>query len=350
MQPDSLINFPVLFYARFQVWRMSPVDIDRMLENGWFRNDRHVQMTQGRFVDHIWKSAVMLRIPLEQFQFKKRLRKRLRQNNELFDVRIRPFVPRKEMEELWSRFKLTKHQWKKVPLLTHHLFKGLHYRSFHTYEVSVYDGDRLIAFSLFDRGNSSLASLEAAYDLNYARHSLGLYTMLLEIEYGKNEHLSHYYPGFYPKDTPMFDYKLRPGHLQFFSVRKSSWLPMDDLSDKDWLLDEVFEKLRKVAGSCRPLGYSSRIIALNELSYPDSTPSSNDYNFQLYIEKGPAESKTDCFEICWDPLKACYLLFKRKPAEEPELGNAVDIDWKRSDYIGMFETMDALMIAVKQKC
>ena len=174
------IVFPPVFFANYQVKGLTRKQIDELLSNGWFRNDLHVQATQCRFVESSWRPCVMLRIPLANFQWKKRLRKVMRRNNTNFTCKIRPFAPREEMEELWQRFKQQVHQWNLVPSLARHLFRDVNPERFHTWEISVYENDKLIAFSLFDRGLESIASLEAAYDPDYARFSLGLFTMLLE--------------------------------------------------------------------------------------------------------------------------------------------------------------------------
>ena len=91
---------------------------------------------------------------------------------------------------------------------------------FDTQEVCVYDGDRLIAVSYFDLGDRSMASLLALYDANYDHYSLGVYTMLKEIEYGQHTGRKWYYPG-YVLDLPSsFDYKLNLGQMEYYTPSK----------------------------------------------------------------------------------------------------------------------------------
>lgn len=287
-----------------------------MLENGWFRNDRHVQFTLGRFVDQQWKPIVMLRTPLKNFKWKKRLRKLLRKNEVLFEVKIQPFQPRPAIESLWQKFKKQKHGWSKVPSLHRHLFKGILPSAFNSYEVGVYHQDKLIAFSIFDKGEKSISSLEAGYDLDYGKHSLGIFTMLQEIAYGIEQGMAYYYPGFLPKNASMFNYKLRPGGTEFMRVRSKEWLPVEYINEADWLLEEVFHKLNDAAMKLRNMGVKTGIKALNRLSVPNQADSLANFNFLLVGEL----KKTNhicLFHIAWDPFdRKFHLFFERQLLEE----------------------------------
>lgn len=69
----SDLKFPKVFYGRYEVNGLTPEDIDEMLENGWFRNDNHVHTTIGRYVENEWKPCLMLRLPLNNYKWKKGL-------------------------------------------------------------------------------------------------------------------------------------------------------------------------------------------------------------------------------------------------------------------------------------
>jgi len=81
-----------------------------------------------------------------------------------------------------------------------------------------------VAFSWYDLGQLSVESVIGVYDPALGRHSLGLYTMLVEIlqtaELGKHFH----YAGYVLAEPSSMDYKLRVGSLQFFDPATSSWL------------------------------------------------------------------------------------------------------------------------------
>lgn len=343
---DSNSRFPKIFFGRYQVWGLSENEIDEMLANGWFRNDRHVMTSLGRYVEQQWQPILMLRVFLQGFVWKKRLRKNIRKNSELFEVKIRPFVPRMEIERVWQSFKRKVHGWEIVPDLSIHLFKGLEASLFQTSEISVYKGSQLVAFCLFDKGKSSIASLEAAYDPKYTKFSLGLFTMLLEIDYCLKEKMDYYYPGFYAKNSSMFNYKLRPGNIQYYNYRLSKWCEWKDLKDEDWLLDEIFQKLKEADQLLKSFGFKTSIKAFNKLNDPKPLHSVSNYNFLAVAEQQFSQSKLLLLQIAWDPFYNKYLLFKNK--SESLGGNAVEIPFLPFKFEGLYRSIDDLGSDIKK--
>ncbi len=312
------IHFLPVFFARYQVRNLTPAQTDDLLANGWFRNDLHVYSTLGRYIDNEWKPCLMLRVCLNGFQWKKRLRKILRLGGQKFEVKICPFVPRPAIETLWQEYKSKVHHWGSVPSLAQHLFKGQLPSDFNTYEVGVYFENRLVAFSIFDKGSVSAASLEAAYDVQFSKYSLGIYTMLLEIEYCINQNKDYYYPGFYPRNSPMFDYKLRPGGIEFFRLKKGQWVSWEERESSDWLLDEVFRKLRLLQHELHGDFVNGSIKAFNKINYPTGNITLSDYNFLLVLERRLDDGSLEVYQIAWDVLKDKFILFQNKCIGESE--------------------------------
>lgn len=298
-----------------------------MLSKGYFRSDLHVHSTIARYVENVWRPSLMVRISLIDFQWKKSLRKLFRRNNELFEIKIRPFEPRKEIEDLWQNFKTQVHQWSIVPNLTFHLFRGNFSSSFQTWEVSVYDKGQLIAFSIFDKGAKSIASLEAAYDPAFRRYSLGIYTMLTEISFCISNEMDYYYPGFYPRGAPMFDYKLRPGSVQFYRPREERWHPWEAVQMEDWLLDQVFERLRDAKRLLNFFGINCSIKVFNITNFPGIVPTVSDYNILLAEDVPPDTHIPLLLRVAWDPIKEGYLLFSKEMKKRTffniNIGNSV---------------------------
>jgi arginine-tRNA-protein transferase len=314
MQTGKTRKFPPVFYARYQVERLSPDDTDELLANGWFRNDVSVCASCARYVGDQWHSSLMLRLPLKNFSWKKRLSKLLRRNSSRFRVQIRPFQPSEEKEILWENFKKQVHLWEFVPTLKTHLFKRNPPENYPSWEVGVYDDTKLVAFSIFDIGKKSLASLEAAYHPDYHPHSLGIYTMLLEIDYSISLGLSHYYPGFLPKDVPMFHYKLRPGGLEFFRLREQRWLPWEKAEPEDWLHDQVLLQLGKLKESLQSFQVFAAIGYGLHTWEPANQISAARYNVFLVVKKSAEAVKWD-YLIAWDVMEEKYYLFSAPPDE-----------------------------------
>jgi arginine-tRNA-protein transferase len=310
MSAELSQKFPPAFYRRYLVGGLSPTDIDEMLGNGWFRNDMMVCSMSIKPWQGGWCSSLMLRIPLRGFTWKKRLRKVLRRNRELFSVQIQPFVTSAAKEKLWQKFKTKVHGWGFVPPLAKHLFKEKTATDFQTWEVNVFYRGSLVAFSVFDRGATSLASLEAAYDPDFSRYSLGMYTMLMEIEFASTEGMAFYYPGFIPKGESMFEYKLRPGNVQFFRLREQQWVSWENLQADDWQLETVMRRLGDVSQALKlanVLSFPSYGLFIHE---PYEALSPVHFNIQLAVLDPGNPAGTDQRLVAWDPVAQCYLVFR----------------------------------------
>ena len=84
-------------------------------------------------------------------------------------------------------------------------------------EIAVYDGAELIAASYIDVGDRSMASILCIYSQKYKKYSLGIYTMLLEIDLAKRLGLDYYYPGYVLDQPSAFDYKLLLGPCEWLT-------------------------------------------------------------------------------------------------------------------------------------
>lgn len=94
-------------------------------------------------------------------------------------------------------------------------------------EVAVYDNGKLVAASFFDLGLEATSSIYGFYDLNYSRFSLGIYTMLAEIQFSLDFQKKYYYHG-YCYDVPSFyDYKKRFNQVELFDWQ-GRWHPLAD--------------------------------------------------------------------------------------------------------------------------
>lgn len=164
-------------------------------------------------------SVVNIRLDLRQHELSKSQRKIQRQVEQRFTVAIGPAKVSQSRQRLYdqhkSRFKGFIHE-----TLDEYLHAGFHSTVFDTQEVCIYDGDRLIAVSFFDLGDRSMASLLALYDQGYQSYSLGKYTMLKEIEYGKQTGRTWYYPGYVLDEPSAFDYKLTLGEMEYYTANK----------------------------------------------------------------------------------------------------------------------------------
>lgn len=197
-----------------------------MLAQGWFRYGQCFQKPKVICVDDVVCDVLNIRLDLEKHQFSKSQRKLLRKNDQKFEVRIQKASVNKQKEKLYQ---LNKFRFK--GFLTRNLkeFLTFTYQDsiFNTYEIGVYDNNKLIALSYFDIGKKSTAGILGLLNWAYAKESLGIYTMLKEIEYAKQNELKWYYPGFVMVQVNDFDYKLNLGNFSYLAHSKR-WRKLTD--------------------------------------------------------------------------------------------------------------------------
>lgn len=213
---------------------------DQYLEKGFFRGASMFYKTQMLCIGTQVSSVLNIRLPLSKHSYSKSQRKILRKVKKQFRVKMSSYLPTDQMETLYQAHK-SRFKGFLYPDLASFLTMGSTsaYEIFDTYKVEVFDGDRLIAFSLFDLGKRSMASLLGVYDEEYASYSLGIFTMLYEVELAKGWHISYYYPGYILHNNRQFDYKLRIGEIEFLDWNKG-W--RKDLKNKpDHFLSDIIE-------------------------------------------------------------------------------------------------------------
>lgn len=192
---------------------------DQYLASGWFRGSVMLYKMDLLCVDADVFSVVNIRLGLSDYAPKKRHRKIKNRIESRFIITCGKVLIHDEHQRLYeqhkSRFKGFIHS-----TLDEYLHAGFQTTVFDTMQICVFDGDRLIAASYFDLGERSMASLLGMYDEAYAEYSLGIYTMLKEIEFGKSTQRRWYYPGYVLDKPSSFDYKLELGKMEYYTPSK----------------------------------------------------------------------------------------------------------------------------------
>jgi arginine-tRNA-protein transferase len=206
----------------FFAYSVAPELIDQLLAQGW----RHFGVYFYRYNQDnyggVRRRVRPVRVKLREFQRSKKQRRVWRQNQDLRWL-IRPAVIDDAKQELFER-----HKRRFTHNIPNSLYDFVSERPatvpLECRECCVYDGDELLAASFFDVGAESISAIYAMFAPEAAERSLGLYTMLREIEFGKNTGKRFYYHG-YAHETPSFyDYKKRFNALQYFDWTGGVWL------------------------------------------------------------------------------------------------------------------------------
>lgn len=90
----------------------------------------------------------------------------------------------------------------------------------------VFDGDRQVAASFFDVGREAASSVYGIFEPEYARHSLGIFTLLLEIDHCREAGLRWLYPGYATQESSAYDYKKQFRGSERLDWRNGEWTPL----------------------------------------------------------------------------------------------------------------------------
>ena len=248
-----------LFAEKRQPEKLTPAELDQYLEKGWYRMGQSIFTTHFLCFGNSFYSAMWVRLPLEGYKFSKSLSKNVKRNSTHFQTTIGPALITREQEALYHKYRDNFQGILSASLLDS-LYDTRTYNLFHTMQVTVRDGDRLVACSFFDLGINSAASILGFYHPDYSPYSLGLYTMLEEIQYCQSRGMAWFYPGYVVPGYHRFDYKLRIGDTEYFDIATKSWLPWAGLTQQDTPIKIMERKLASLNDTLRMTRLPSRFM------------------------------------------------------------------------------------------
>jgi arginyl-tRNA--protein-N-Asp/Glu arginylyltransferase len=222
-------------------------ELDDMLAVGYFRTGNYLLKTRVLLYNENLFNLFHIRYEMETYEFPKSMKKLLNKNNKRFYSKIQPFKNSTEKENLYAQHR-NRFVGSKTATLEQYLFDFDESRKFNTYEINLYDiqTEKLVAYSIFDLGSDSMASIIAIFNQDYSAYSLGMYTMLLEIEYAKSLKLKYYYPGYIADKPSPFNYKIRLGkNVSYFDWFTHVWKPLIDIENIYTINDYYEENLNK---------------------------------------------------------------------------------------------------------
>ncbi len=288
---------------------LSREELDDYLDRGWFRMEQMIFTCSFLcFDDHLY-SAIWIRLDLNGYQFKKRLRKLMRKNAERFRVEIKRAVLDQEKEHLYQLHK-QRFTGYIAPSLQNSLMGECERNIYETWETCIYDGDKLVGASFFDVGKESVASIMGLFNPDYAQFSLGFYTMLLEIQYSLQNNKQFFYPGYVVPGYDRFDYKLKIGGVDYYNNKTNSWLPYNDINHNEQGAEKLQAKLKELQVQLQEAGIHNKIY-LYPL-YDKNLYGYDDLNFlrhPAFLSCLDHPKQTDLLLVEFDLIKNCYRLY-----------------------------------------
>ncbi len=246
---------------------LPPGQLDDFLARGWRSTGQSVYNSSFLYLESQGMVGVLpTRLELRGTRFGKKSRRILRRGLDRFRTEYGPARPPDTDKERVNERYMENNGEKSLTNLDYHLYNTEGHTVLNTHETRVYDGDKLVAFSYFDLGERAAYSKAGIYDPAYASSSLGLFTLLFEVQLCRERGLDYFYPGYVAPESPVFNYKHRIGPLEFFAGRRATtpWLPYTDFAADQH--DPLAICLRKLSAIRQVLNLRGFAIAL--YSYP----------------------------------------------------------------------------------
>ena len=285
-------------------------DLDDYLERGWYRMGNTIFTCQFLLQKRELYSATWIRLHLKDFSFNKRNRKVLSRNGRKFTYQVAKAEITPEKEALYKKYRETFDGYISESIVDN-LYEGEPQDVFDTWNIEVYEGEKLVALSFFDVGTTSLASILGIYDPEYKKYSLGYYTLLLEIQEGLKRGLEYFYPGYIVHDNPRFDYKMKIGDVEYYDFLNGEWIDKDRFYQKDIMVDRLMNKLFDLNSHLRLKNIKNSVFL-----YPFYEASmfyfelDNYLKHPVYIEIGDIPDQPGSQAIAQNRLLVVFDLFK----------------------------------------
>ncbi len=209
---------------RLLIFSITPEKLDLLLAFGYRHFGNLFFRDEVDFrTENLTYNILPLRIFLENFHLSKSQKKTKQKNQDLTHY-FEPLNITPEIEELFFNHRRRFQENIPKSLFT---FLGGETNPTEVVQCIVRDGEKLVAASFLDLGKYSTSSIYGMFDLEYSKRRLGIYTMLLEIEYSIQLNKIYYYPGYAYKESSFYDYKKTFYGLEYLDWEKRKWLPYE---------------------------------------------------------------------------------------------------------------------------
>ena len=200
--------------------------MDRLWAAGWRHFGVEFFRYTGCVMEERWVHIQPLRLELAAFESSKSQRRVLRKNQDL----RHEFVPASHSAEADALFQLHKLRFRES------MPEGV--KAFLSdepaavpcacVECRVWLGDELVALSYLDLGAEASSAVYGMFAPEHSQRSLGIYTMLLEMEHSRSLGMRYYYPGYATRESSAYDYKKQFCALEYLDWQTGLWLPLAD--------------------------------------------------------------------------------------------------------------------------
>lgn len=194
----------IFINEEFHADQVTRLQLDLLLADGWRHfGTQFFRYSLGIYGEDI-RRVIPLRIRLADFSPSKSQRRVMRQNWDT-SVEIRPL---EITDQSITLFEKHKQRFKSgVPDSIYDFLSPV--MPCDALELNVRIGGRLVAISYFDVGEQTVSAIYGMFDPEFSSRSLGIFTMLKEIEFAIEKKKEFYYQGYSYEGESFYDYKKR---------------------------------------------------------------------------------------------------------------------------------------------
>ncbi len=186
---------------------LSPVELDQRLAEG---DRRHGAFLYRPSCDAC-AACEAIRLPVAELRSRRSHRRVLAKGDAVFRVELGPPVVDDARLALYEKHKalrgLSTEAGKTLDRRGYEAF--LVERCVPSFEMRYFDGERLAAVAVVDRGREALSAVYCLWDPDYERLGLGTYSILKQVELARRMGLRWLYLGLYIEDNAHMSYKAR---------------------------------------------------------------------------------------------------------------------------------------------
>ena len=204
-----------MIHDEYHFEKVSPNSMDVLWEAGFRHFGTYFFRYNIGVLDLEYTQVLPLRVKLTEFKPSKSQKKILKKNKDL-TVIIRECNIDLEKEKLFSIHAERFTSNKPNSIYTFISSESPANTPCELKEICVYDEEKLVAVSFLDIGGIASSSVYAMFHPDYSKRSLGIYTLLLEIEYSIKRGLQFLYPGYAYRKSSFYDYKKNFHPLEYF--------------------------------------------------------------------------------------------------------------------------------------
>ena len=152
-------------------------------------------------------ACVPVRIPVDQFRPRRSQRRVLSANSDL-DVRVEPASFQPKYFDLYERYISERHRDGDMYPANADQFRSFLLSPWANTEfLCLYQGSRLVSVGAMDRQVNGFSAIYTFFDSSLERRSLGVYSILKQIELCQQHGLDYLYLGYWIKDCQKMSYK-----------------------------------------------------------------------------------------------------------------------------------------------